>query len=104
MKRFDNRTVIVTAVAREWVASHARLRRRGANVVIADVLEQEGRTLADKTRVRAISPARVTSESGMVGDGRRREAPCPVSDCGQQPGIVRSGPDSGDRAGRLAPE
>src|SRR2546427_7900112 len=44
MKRFDNRTVIVTGGARGMGASHARgFVTEGANVVIADVLEQEGR-------------------------------------------------------------
>ena len=48
MKRFDSRTVIVTGGARGLGASHARgFVAEGANVVIADVLEQEGRTLAD---------------------------------------------------------
>jgi len=65
MKRFDNRTVIVTGGARGMGASHARgFVAEGANVVIADVLEQEGRTLADKLGVRAIfSRLDVTSES-----------------------------------------
>src|SRR5437870_2219249 len=50
MKRFDNRTVIVTGGARGMGASHARgFVAEGANVVIADVLEQEGRTLAAGT-------------------------------------------------------
>jgi NAD(P)-dependent dehydrogenase (short-subunit alcohol dehydrogenase family) len=43
MKRFDNRTVIVTGGARGMGASHARgFVAEGANVVIADVLEKEG--------------------------------------------------------------
>jgi 3alpha(or 20beta)-hydroxysteroid dehydrogenase len=47
MGRFDNRTVIVTGGTREMGARHARgFVAEGANVVIADVLEQEGRTLA----------------------------------------------------------
>jgi len=45
MKRFDHRTVIVTGGARGMGASHARgFVAEGANVVIADVLEQEART------------------------------------------------------------
>jgi nucleoside-diphosphate-sugar epimerase len=62
MKRFDNRTVIVTGSARGLGASHARgFVAEGANVVIADVLEQEGRTLAgrDNIRVNSIHPERV---------------------------------------------
>jgi 3alpha(or 20beta)-hydroxysteroid dehydrogenase len=47
MKRFDHRTVIVTGAARGMGASHARgFVAEGANVVIVDVLEHEGRTLA----------------------------------------------------------
>ncbi|HWS67157.1 MAG TPA: SDR family NAD(P)-dependent oxidoreductase, partial [Steroidobacteraceae bacterium] len=55
MKRFDNRTVIVTGGARGMGASHARgFVAEGANVVIADVLEQEGRTLAEQLGDHAI--------------------------------------------------
>lgn len=47
MKRFENRTVIVTGGARGMGASFARgFVAEGAKVVIADVLEQEGRILA----------------------------------------------------------
>ena len=49
MKRFASRTVIITGSARGLGASQARgFVAEGANVVIADVLEQEGRTLADE--------------------------------------------------------
>ena len=49
MKRFDHRTVVVTGGARGMGASHARgFVAEGANVVIADVLEQEGWTLASE--------------------------------------------------------
>src|SRR5712672_2503536 len=55
MKRFDSRTVIVTGGARGMGASHARgFIAEGANVVIADILEQEGRTLADELGDHAI--------------------------------------------------
>src|SRR5438093_151591 len=55
MKRFENRTVIVTGGARGMGASHARgFVAEGANVVIADVLEQEGRALADELGDQAI--------------------------------------------------
>ena len=61
MKRFDNRTVIVTGGARGMGASHARgFVAEGANVVIADVLEQEGRTLADELTAKLIVPRRVS--------------------------------------------
>ena len=44
MKRFDDRTVIVAGAARGMGASHARgFVAEGANVVIADVLERDGR-------------------------------------------------------------
>ena len=64
MKRFDNRTVIVTGGARGMGASHARgFVAEGANVVIADVLEQEGQTLADELGDQAIfSRLDVTNE------------------------------------------
>jgi len=49
MKRFDNRTVIVTGGAGGMGASHSRgFVAESANVVIADILEQQGRTLADE--------------------------------------------------------
>jgi len=49
MRRFANRTVIVTGGTRGMGASHARgFVADRANVVIADVLEQEGRTLAEE--------------------------------------------------------
>src|SRR5258708_9878005 len=55
MQRFNNRTVIVTGGARGMGASHARgFVSEGANVVIADILEQEGRKLADKLGAHAI--------------------------------------------------
>ena len=64
MGRFDNRTVIVTGGSRGMGASHARgFVAEGANVVIADVLEQEGRTLADELGGRAVfSRLDVTSD------------------------------------------
>ena len=62
MKRFDDRTVIVTGGARGMGASHARgFVAEGANVVIADVLEQEGRTLADELAI--FSRLDITSEA-----------------------------------------
>ena len=55
MKRFDNRTVIVTGGARGMGASHVRgFVTEGANVVIADVLEKEGGVLAKELGDRAI--------------------------------------------------
>ena len=55
MKRFDNRTVIVTGGARGMGASFARgFVAEGADVVIADVLDKEGQTLADELGKQAI--------------------------------------------------
>jgi 3alpha(or 20beta)-hydroxysteroid dehydrogenase len=64
MGRFDNLTVIVTDGSRGMGASHARsFVAEGANVVIADLLEQEGRTLADELGDRAMfSRLDVTSD------------------------------------------
>jgi len=65
MKRFNNRTVIVAGSARGMGASHARgFVAEGGNVVIADVLEQEGRALADELggdniRVNSIHPGAI---------------------------------------------
>src|SRR5260370_8861779 len=77
MKRFDNRTVIVTGGARGMGASHARgFVAEGAKVVIADGLEQEGGTLADKLRVRAIFPRlNVASQSDCSATAPPPEAP-----------------------------
>ena len=48
MKRFDNRTVIVTGGARGMGGSHARgFVVDGANVVIEDVLEQDHGSCGD---------------------------------------------------------
>jgi NAD(P)-dependent dehydrogenase (short-subunit alcohol dehydrogenase family) len=55
VKDLDNRTVIVTGGARGMGARHVRgFVAEGANVVIADVLEQEGRMLADELGDHAI--------------------------------------------------
>ena len=55
MKRFDGRTAIVTGGARGMGARHARgFVAEGANVVIADVVQQEGRPLADELGDHAI--------------------------------------------------
>ena len=57
MKRFENRTVIVTGGARGMGASHTRgFVAEGANVVIADV-DHEGQRLADELGDHASSRA-----------------------------------------------
>jgi 3alpha(or 20beta)-hydroxysteroid dehydrogenase len=94
MKRFDNRTVIVTGGARGMGASHARgFVTEGANVVIADVLEQEGRTLADELGDQAIfSRLDVTSERDWSATVAAAEEPFgPVSVLVNNAAIVRFG-------------
>src|SRR5258705_6787930 len=95
MKRFDNRTVIVTGGARGMGASHARgFVAEGANVVIADVLEQEGRTLADELGDHAIfSRLDVTNDADWAATVAAAEnAFGPVSVLVNNAGIVRFGP------------
>ena len=95
MKRFDNRTVIVTGGARGMGASHARgFIAEGANVVIADVLEQEGRALADELGAHAIfSRLDVTSDRDWAATVAAAEkAFGPVSVLVNNAGISRFGP------------
>src|SRR6267142_379645 len=95
MKRFDNRTVIITGGARGMGASHARgFVLEGANVVIADVLEQEGRTLADELGDHAIfSHLDVTSDRDWGATVAAAEGAFgPVSVLVNNAGIVRFGP------------
>jgi 3alpha(or 20beta)-hydroxysteroid dehydrogenase len=95
MKRFDNRTVIVTGGARGMGASHARgFVAEGANVVIADVLEQEGRKLADELGDHAIfSRLDVTSDRDWAATvAAAEDAFGPVSVLVNNAGIVRFGP------------
>ena len=107
MNRFDNRTVIVTGGARGMGASHARgFVDEGANVVIADVLEQEGRKLADELGDHAIfSRLDVASDADWAATVAAAEnAFGPVSVLVNNAGIVRDGADCGHRPGsRLAP-
>src|SRR5467141_3889675 len=94
MKRFDNRAVIVTGGARGMGASHARgFVAEGANVVIADVLEQEGQTLADELGEHAIfSRLDVTNEKDWAATVAAAEAAFgPVSVLINNAGIVRFG-------------
>src|SRR5438445_7325693 len=95
MGRFDNRTVIVTGGSRGMGASHARgFVAEGANVVIADVLEQEGRTLADELGDHAIfSRLDVTSDRDWAATVAAAEHVFgPVSVLVNNAGIVRFGP------------
>jgi 3alpha(or 20beta)-hydroxysteroid dehydrogenase len=94
MKRFANRTVIITGGARGMGASHARgFLAEGANVVIADLLEQEGRTLADGLGDRAIfSRLDVTNDRDWAATVAAAEAAFgPVSVLVNNAGIVRFG-------------
>ena len=94
MRRFNNRTVIVTGGARGMGASHARgFVAEGANVVIADILEQEGRTLADELGEHAIfSRLDVTSDRDWAATvAAAEDAFGPVSVLINNAGIVRFG-------------
>jgi 3alpha(or 20beta)-hydroxysteroid dehydrogenase len=106
MKRFEDRTAIVTGGAGGMGASHARgFVAEGANVVIADILEQEGRTLADELGDHALfSRLDVTSDADWAATvGRRRADVRPGLGAGQQRGYRALRTDRGDRAGGLAP-
>src|SRR5258705_13480042 len=95
MQRFNNRTVIVTGGARGMGASHARgFVAEGANVVIADVLEQEGRTLAEELGDRAIfCRLDVTSDADWAATvAAAEDAFGPVSVLVNNAGIVRFAP------------
>jgi NAD(P)-dependent dehydrogenase (short-subunit alcohol dehydrogenase family) len=70
MNRFRKRTVIVTGGARGMGANHARgFVAEGANVVIADILEQGGGRSPRSSAIRRSSPA---SMSRGRRTGRRR--------------------------------
>src|SRR5258706_5256076 len=94
MNRFSNRTVIVTGGARGMGASHVRgFLAEGANVVIADILEEEGRKLADELGAHAIfSRLDVTNDRDWAATvAAAEDAFGPVSVLINNAGIVRFG-------------
>src|SRR3989475_12840570 len=95
MGRFDNRTVIVRGGPRGMGSSHVRgFVAEGADVVIADVLEQEGRTVAGELGDHAIfSRLDVTSDRDWAATvAAAEDAFGPVSVLVNNAGIVRFGP------------
>jgi 3alpha(or 20beta)-hydroxysteroid dehydrogenase len=95
MKRFHSRTVIVTGGARGMGASNAGgFVAEGANVMTADVLEQEGRALAEEIGDHAIfSRLDVTNEKDWASSVVAAEnAFGPVSVLVNNAAIVRIGP------------
>lgn len=71
MQRFDKQTVIITGGARGMGASHARgFCAEGANVVIADALEEECRWLERELGDQLlVAPPRRNRRSGVRHDG-----------------------------------
>jgi 3alpha(or 20beta)-hydroxysteroid dehydrogenase len=94
MKRFENQTVIVTGGARGMGASHTRgFVAEGANVVIANRMEDEGRTLANELGDQAIfSHLDVTSDRDWAATvAAAEDAFGPVSVLVNNAGIVQFG-------------
>jgi 3alpha(or 20beta)-hydroxysteroid dehydrogenase len=94
MERFTDWTVIVTGAARGMGASHARgFVAEGANVVIADMLDHEGRSLAGELGDHAIfSRLDVPSAADWAGTVTAAEnAFGPVSVLVNNAGIVHFG-------------
>src|SRR5258707_7261193 len=90
IKRFSNRTVIITGGARGMGASHVRgFVAEGANVVIADVLEQEGWTLASELGDHAnFYRLDVGASSECLVEPKRRVHPAEAAAKDQYPGVV----------------
>jgi 3alpha(or 20beta)-hydroxysteroid dehydrogenase len=77
MNRFEGRTVLITGAARGQGASHARaFVDEGAKVILADIREEPGRSLADELGADAhfvkLDVARAADWAAAVDEGERR--------------------------------
>jgi 3alpha(or 20beta)-hydroxysteroid dehydrogenase len=83
MRRFEGRTVLITGAARGQGASHARaFLDEGAGVVLADIREELGRSLADElgadAHFVALDVARATDWAAAVDEAERRFGPISI--------------------------
>lgn len=83
MDRFKNKTVLISGAARGMGASHARgFAAEGANVVVTDINEEEGRAIADELGNRGMFinlDVRSASDwQDAVGETERRFSPISV--------------------------
>ena len=71
MARVSNKVALISGGARGMGASHARLLvEEGAKVVIGDLLDDEGKALADELGVfDIIRHETLTCYNGVIGDG-----------------------------------
>jgi NAD(P)-dependent dehydrogenase (short-subunit alcohol dehydrogenase family) len=77
----------------EWCQPRARFVAEGANVVIADVLEQEGRTLADELGDHAIfSRLDVTSDRDWAANAIKESRSPMLQSLRRGPGTCRTRP------------
>ena len=91
MNRFQNKTVLITGAASGMGTSHARsFHREGANVVVADIHETEGRSLVAELGERALFvPLDVTDQNQWTAAIRAtEEAFGPVSVLVNNAGIL----------------
>src|SRR2546426_3874698 len=97
MKRFDHRKVIITGGARGMGAGHARgFVAEGANVVIADILEQEGGGRSPT------SSANTRSSPVSTRGSPRRYGACPAKLLRFSPGPGELGPVAIQSGNRLS--
>lgn len=83
MRRFEGRTILITGAARGQGASHARaFVSEGARVVLGDIREALGRTLADElgadAHFVALDVARVADWAAAVDEAERRFGPISI--------------------------